>query len=36
MKKYFWEMVLTIKYWLQGQEWIEAHQYAKTIVRGFK
>ena len=27
---------LTIKYWLQGDEWGFAKEYAEAIVRGFK
>ena len=28
--------LLAIKYWLQGDEWIFAVEYAKALVRGWK
>jgi len=28
--------ILTIKYWLQGDTWKKAKEYATAIVRGFK
>lgn len=28
--------ILTIKYWLQGDDWNFAKEYAESIVRGFK
>lgn len=27
---------LAIKYWLQGDSWLNAKIYARTIVRGFR
>lgn len=27
---------LAVKYWLQGDMWIDAVEYARAIVRGFK
>jgi len=32
----FWILYLTIKYWLAGDDWKFAKEYAERIVRGFK
>lgn len=29
-------LFLTIKYWMQGDEWDFAKEYAESLVRGFK
>ena len=31
-----WVFLKTIKYWLQGQGWKEANEYAKSLVVGWK
>ena len=31
-----WVFLKTIKYWLQGQDWKEANEYAKSLVVGWK
>ena len=36
MKKSFQEILLTIKYWLQGQDWKPANECARVMVYGFK
>jgi len=30
------ELILAVKYWLQGDKWGEARKFAKSITRGFK
>lgn len=35
-KQTLWILYLTVKYWLQGDTWKFAKEYAKGIVRGFK
>ena len=29
-------LILAIKYWLQGDEWAEAAEYARAIVKGLR
>jgi len=35
IKDYFWIYALSIKYYLQGDDWYYANLYAKRLVLGF-